>query len=51
MINSEASKSGREGKPDYLRPLSPAVWADMTDSEDRCPMQDKRLEMGMKGRC
>lgn len=50
MINFEASKSDREGKPDYLGPLSPAVWTDMMDSEDRCPVQDKRLEMGMRGR-
>lgn len=50
MINFEASKSDREGKPDYLRPLSPAVWTDMMDSEDRCPVQMSiSSEMGMRG--
>lgn len=49
MINFEASKSDREGKPDYLRPLSPAVWIDMMDSEDRCPVQDKGPVLGLVG--
>lgn len=33
MVNSGVSKSGREGKPGHLRPLSPRVWTDVMESE------------------
>lgn len=33
MVNSGVSKSGREGKPGHLRPLSPGVWTDVMERE------------------